>query len=400
MGCLRNSVSNLTQTGLLGMYAAFRKDYGRTAVIRKNVSPRCYMELIDEALDLFEEMKHAGAEPDESALIAMYASCGSMDLAADLYNEIVVACAVFDQMVEKDLVYWSAMIAGYAESDWPKEALNLFDKMQALGVKPDQVTMLSVISACSNLGALQQANWVNKYVDMNGFAGALPINNALIDMYAKCGSLERAGRIFDNMVGRNVISWTSMINAFCSSRGCSHVGLVEEGQKIFASMVSEHNVTPKQEHYGYMGALMAACRIHGEVELGDRIETSTKICESLLADRGHGQSDEIYEKLDKVVHALKSLGYATNTSDITIDLEEEEKEEEVLWHSEKLALCYGLISEKMDSCIWIVKNLRICEDCYTFLKLASRVYQMEIVVRDRSRFHYCKDGVCSCNDYL
>lgn len=528
----------------------------------------CQSGLFDCVFDLFEEMKRSSVEPDGmilsivlsacgrtgyisygkaiqdfiteknialdshllSSLIAMYASCGSMDLAQQLFNKmspsnliastamvsgyskhgrIEDARLIFDQMVEKDLVCWSAMISGYAESDWPQEALRLFTEMQALGIRPDQVTILSVISACAHLGALDQANWIHIYVDKNGFGGALPVNNALIDMYAKCGSLERARGVFEKMPRRNVISWTSMISAFAMHGdasealsffnqmkdenikpndvtfigvlyACSHAGLVEEGRRIFASMINEYNLAPKQEHYGCMvdlfgranllrealemvetmpmapnvviwGSLMAACRVHGENELGEfaakqllqlepghdgalvvlsnihakerrwddvrkvrnlmkdngvlkergysRIELNSEVHEFLMADRSHKQADKIYEKLDEVVSDLKLAGYAPNTCNVLVDLEEEEKKEVVLWHSEKLALCYGLIGQNNSSSIRIVKNIRICDDCHTFMKLVSKVYGKEIVVRDRTRFHHYKDGVCSCKDY-
>lgn len=532
------------------------------------VNRYCQSGLFDYVLQLFEEMKASNVKPDEivlskivsacgraknlsygkaihefitknnivvdphlqSALVTMYASCGSIDFAQELFNKMstknlivstAMVCAysklgqvenarmIFDQLVEKDLVCWSAMISGYAESDRPQEALKLFNGMQVLGMKPDQVTMLSVISACAHLGALNQAKWIDLYVDKNGFGRALPISNALIDMYAKCGSLERARQVFEKMRRKDVISWTSMISAFAMHGdandalnffyqmqdekiepngvtfvgvlyACSHSGLVEEGRRIFSSMINEHNITPKHEHYGCMvdllsranllrealdlvetmplapnvviwGSLMAACQVHGETELGEfaakqllelepdhdgalvvlsniyakerrwndvgevrnlmkyrgiskerghtRIELNNEVHEFLMADRYHKQADQIYEKLDEVVSELKQVGYAPNTCSVMVDLEEEEKKEMVLCHSEKLALCYGLISNAKGSCIRMVKNLRICEDCHTFMKLVSKVYGREIVVRDRTRFHHCKNGVCSCKDY-
>ncbi|XWS39294.1 hypothetical protein CRYUN_Cryun18bG0038900 [Craigia yunnanensis] len=182
--------------------------------------------------------------------------------------------------------------------------------------------MLSVIFACAHLGVLDKAKWIHIYADKNGFEGALPINNL-----AKCGSLERARGVFEKITRRNVISWTSMINAFSIHEytnrplslfhkmkethikphgvtfmgvlyACSHARLVEEGRKIFASMINEHKITPKHEYYGCMvelfgranlmseaietvetmplapnvviwGSLMVACQIHGESELGE-----------------------------------------------------------------------------------------------------------------------------------
>lgn len=522
----------------------------------------------DHVLRLYEEMKTSGTEPDavilctvlsacgragnlsygkaihefikgnglrveshlQTALVSMYANCGAMDLAREVYDQLpnkhlVVSTAmlsgyaklgrvqdarvIFDQMVEKDLVCWSAMISGYAESDQPLEALQLFNEMQRQRIVPDQITMLSVISACAHVGALAQAKWIHTYADKNGFGRVLSINNALIDMYSKCGNLARAREVFENMPRKNVISWSSMINAFAMHGdadsaidlfhrmkeqniepnevtfigvlyACSHAGLVQEGQNFFSSMINEPGISPQREHYGCMvdlycranllrkamelietmpfppnviiwGSLMSACQNHGEVELGEfaakqllklepdhdgalvvlsniyakerrwddvrmvrklmrhkgiskekafsRIEVNSEVHVFLMADRYHKQSDEIYKKLDMVVNQLKLVGYTPSTSGILVDLEEEEKKELVLWHSEKLALCYGLISERKESCIRIVKNLRICEDCHSFMKLVTKVYGVEIVMRDRTRFHHFNGGICSCRDY-
>ncbi|KAK3040568.1 hypothetical protein RJ639_029014 [Escallonia herrerae] len=191
------------QTALVGMYAACGE-------IRDARQVYCQSGLFDDVLPLFEEMKSSNIEPDEkmfstvlsacgraanldfgkaiheiateknvavdshlqSVLVTMYAGCGSMDVAQTLFakltpknvvastamvngyskvGQVEAARLIFNQMVEKDLVCWSAMISGYAESDQPQEALKLFNEMQVSGLKPDQVTMLSVISACAQL---------------------------------------------------------------------------------------------------------------------------------------------------------------------------------------------------------------------------------------------------------
>ncbi|KAF6144581.1 hypothetical protein GIB67_006073 [Kingdonia uniflora] len=528
----------------------------------------CQSGLYEDALMLFEEMKSSGLEPDnmvlstilsacsrsrnlntgkaihdyiseksiamdsrlQTSLITMYSNCGSVDLAKHLYDKMMpkniiastamvlgysnfkqleAARSVFNQMAEKDLVSWSVMIAGYAESDSPQEALKLFNNMQLLGIQPDQITMLSVISACAQLGALDRAKWVHIYINKNGFGNVLSVNNALIDMYAKCGSLANARRVFNKMGYRNVISWTSMITGLAmhgnadlalslfdqmKTEGiepngvtfvgvlyaCSHAGLVNKGQQLFTSMIKEYSIEPKHEHYGCMvdllgranllkeafnviesmpiapnvvvwGSLLSACRVHGEVEMGEfaakrlleidpdhdgahvllsniyakarrwrdvgevrksmgskgiskeigcsRIELNGEIHEFWMYDRKHKETNEIYEMLDEVVNKLKLMGYNPNPWSVLANLEEEEKKEVVLWHSEKLALCYGLLKLKNKSCIQIVKNLRVCEDCHTFIKLVSKVFEREIVVRDRTRFHHYKGGVCSCKDY-
>ncbi|KAG7616012.1 Pentatricopeptide repeat-containing protein [Arabidopsis thaliana] len=534
----------------------------------------CRFGLVDEAFKLFEEMKDSNVMPDEmilcnivsacgrtgnmrynraiyefliendvrmdthllTALVTMYAGAGCMDMAREFFRKMSVrnlfvstamvsgyskcgrlddAQVIFDQTEKKDLVCWTTMISAYAESDYPQEALRVFEEMCCSGIKPDVVSMFSVISACANLGILDKAKWVHSCIHVNGLESELSINNALINMYAKCGGLDATRDVFEKMPRRNVVSWSSMINAlsmhgeasdalslFARMKqenvepnevtfvgvlyGCSHSGLVEEGKKIFASMTDEYNITPKLEHYGCMvdlfgranllrealeviesmpvasnvviwGSLMSACRIHGELELGkfaakrilelepdhdgalvlmsniyareqrwedvrnirrvmeeknvfkekglSRIDQNGKSHEFLIGDKRHKQSNEIYAKLDEVVSKLKLAGYVPDCGSVLVDVEEEEKKDLVLWHSEKLALCFGLMNEEKeeekDSCgvIRIVKNLRVCEDCHLFFKLVSKVYEREIIVRDRTRFHCYKNGLCSCRDY-
>ncbi|KAL5717057.1 hypothetical protein ACHQM5_010134 [Ranunculus cassubicifolius] len=530
----------------------------------------CQSGLYKEVLLLFKEMKCSNVKPDkillstilsacsrsgdlksgktihdyisemnivmdahlQSSLIIMYTNCGSMELAKHLYDKVTrkdliastamvvgysklkkigAARSIFDEMIEKDLVCWSAMISSYAESNWPLEALKLFSNMQLSGLKPDRITMLSVISACAQLGTLDKAKWVHHFVDTNGFGDILSINNALIDMYAKCGSLENARKVFDKVPQRqrNVITWTSMITGFAMHGdattvlklfqnmkadgvepnsvtfvsvlyACSHAGFVDEGRHIFALMENKYKIEHRHEHYGCMvdllgranllndaldliksmpftpnvvvwGSLLSACRVHGNVEMGEmvvkwlleidpehdgaqvllsniyakakrwddvrdvrksmkdrwvskergcsRIEINDEIHEFLTFDKAHKQADEIYRKLDEVVSKLKLMGYAPDAGSVLVDLGEEEKKEVVLWHSEKLALSYGLMNSEKGDCIRIVKNLRVCEDCHTFFKFVSEVFDREIVVRDRTRFHHYRNGGCSCKDY-
>ncbi|XP_074567920.1 pentatricopeptide repeat-containing protein At4g14820 [Curcuma longa] len=528
----------------------------------------CQSGCYNEALLLFDEMRSSGVVPDtvilatilsacaraknlelgeavhsfilesnisfdaylHSTLISMYANCGLIDTAQRLYDEMLpknqvastamffayaklgqieTARNIFNQMANKDLVCWTAMISGYAESDQPNAALKLFNEMQLLGVKPDEITMLSVISTCANLGALDQAKQAHILVNRNGFDHVLSIRNALIDMYSKCGSLADACRVFNEITGKNVITWTSMITGFAlhgNGRSaialfdqmvaegimpngvtfisllyaCSHTGLVEEGRRIFQSMVEVYNIEPKHEHYSCMvdllgrarllqealeliesmpfapnvvvwGSLLGACRIHGDIELGELvakklleldpdhdgayvllsniyakasrwddvrevrkfmknkgvlkeagfswIELNGHVHEFMMGDKSHPRSSEIYGTLDEVVKELELVGYSPDTRVVLVDLEEEEKREAVLLHSEKLALSLGLINSTRGSCIRIAKNVRVCEDCHSFMKLASKVFEREIVLRDRTRFHHYKDGVCSCGDY-
>ncbi|KAF9596108.1 hypothetical protein IFM89_007161 [Coptis chinensis] len=243
------------------------------------------------------------------------------------------AGSVFKEMPVRNIVSWSAMISCYAKNERPFEALELFWEMMSggLDVVPNSVTMVSVLQACAALSALGQGKLIHCYVLRRGFDSILPVVNSLMNMYAKCGSLEIGRQIFDRMVKRDTVSWNSMITGygihgygleaveffkdmvrneispsiitFVSVLGaCSHAGLVTEGKQIFDSMTREHKVTPSREHYACVvdllgragrleeaakvvegmriepgpdvwGSLLGACRIHCNVELAERAST-------------------------------------------------------------------------------------------------------------------------------
>lgn len=254
----------------------------------------------------------------ESALVDMYGKCGSVEDAR----------LVFDKMPERNLVSWNAMIAAFAQNGEGEEALNVFRQVQRAGVNQNQYTLSSALSACASLAALQEGNQVHVVSIKTGFQYDVFVGSALVDMYAKCGSIKNAQNVFDEMPKRNVVSWNAMITGFaqhgrgietleifeqmqqagvkpngitfvCVLSACSHAGLVNEGQRYFDSMTGDHGITPRIHHYACMidllgragrlyeaedlidkmpyepnaavwGSLLGACRIHGYMELAQR----------------------------------------------------------------------------------------------------------------------------------
>ncbi|KAM1018685.1 hypothetical protein FF1_040148 [Malus domestica] len=254
-----------------------------------------------------------------NALVDMYLKCGDADFARKVFNEMPV----------RNVVSWNSMIAGLAHQGKFKEALDAFREMQIMGVEPDDVTLVGVLNSCANLGVLEMGEWVHAYVDRNQIEADGFIGNALVDMYAKCGSIDRALRVFQGMNRRDVYSYTAMIVGLAMHgevamaldifaemprvgiepdevtfigvlAACSHGGLVAEGQKYFREMSSVYKLRPQTEHYGCMvdllgraglineaeefvenmpiepdafvwGALLGACRIHGKVELAESV---------------------------------------------------------------------------------------------------------------------------------
>ncbi|KAK1319031.1 putative pentatricopeptide repeat-containing protein [Acorus calamus] len=296
-------------------------------------------------------------------LLASYANCVALFDARRVFDglpnrdpvasTIMVSCyashglvedalAVFDRVIDKDTVCWTAMIDGLVKNGQMNEALEVFRRMQGEGVRPNEVTVVCVLSACAHLGALELGRWVHSYswkylIELNAFVGP-----ALIDMYSKCGSIEEAETVFDTLPHKDVASWNSMINGYamhglceralevfsrmveegvrpnsitfaCMLNACSHAGKVDAGFKIFNSMEEEHGIEPRIEHHGCMvdllgrvghleeaygfvrrmrvepdhvvwGALLSACKSHGNLELGR--EVAGMLVESGKADSG------------------------------------------------------------------------------------------------------------------
>lgn len=246
----------------------------------------------------------------------MYGKCG----------QVISAKALFNQAEAKDVLLWNSMISGFAKHGHANEALGLFNDMISKRIEPDAVTIQSSVLACAQLGSLEQAKWMDNYVQNSNFKGDVIVSTALIDMYVKCGSVELAREVFNHIKDKDVVVWSSMIMGYalhgCGREAidlfaemknacvrpndvtflglitaCSHSGLVDEGWEIFVSM-NEYGVEPNQKHYasvvdllgrgGYLekacsfieampvepgvsvwGALLSACKMHRRVSLGE-----------------------------------------------------------------------------------------------------------------------------------
>ncbi|KAF7146978.1 hypothetical protein RHSIM_Rhsim03G0204800 [Rhododendron simsii] len=129
------------------------------------------------------------------------------------------------------------------------------------------------------------------------------------------------------------------------------------------------------------------------------IEIENTVHKFHVGDTSHPQVEEIYKELDQLVTEIKEVGYVPDTSSVLQDVEDEQKEEFLLQHSEKIAVTFGLINTSKPKRITVFKNLRVCGDCHNAMKYISMVKEREIVLRDSNRFHHFKNGICSCNDY-
>uniref|UniRef100_A0A6N2LZ26 DYW domain-containing protein n=1 Tax=Salix viminalis TaxID=40686 RepID=A0A6N2LZ26_SALVM len=433
--------------------------------------------------------------PLTTCLIDMYAKCGNLDAAITL----------FDGFSQRSIVSWTAMIAGYIRCNALEEGERLFVRMieekrlhayilrngfgmslalatslvdmygkcgdirsaraifdsmknkdmREYGVRPNELTMVSLLSLCAENGALDMGKWFHAYIDKQGVEVDVILKTALIDMYAKCGDISVAQRLFSEAIDRDICTWNAMMTGYGmhgygekalklftemetlgvkpnditfigALHACSHAGLVVEGKAIFEKMIHDFGLVPKVEHYGCMvdllgraglldeahkmiesmpvkpniaiwGALLAACKIHKNSNMGElaarellalepqncsyKVLMPEKSCEGYrnkkgsrelssievnglvhdfkMGDTAHPLIEKISEMLAEMIKKLKEAGYLPDTSVVLHNIDEEEKETALNYHSEKLAMAFGLISTAPGTPIRVVKNLRI-----------------------------------------
>ena len=214
----------------------------------------------------------------------------------NVYSEMGIlpdAHRMFDEIPTKNTISWTSLISAYVDNQKPSKALQLFRQMQISNVVPDQVTVTVALSACADTGALEMGEWIHAFIRCKeGLNRDLCLDNALINMYTKCGDIKTARRLFDSTRNKDVTTWTSMIVGHAlngqaeealqlfsemDTRGdkktnntssvlllpndvtfigvlmaCSHAGLVEEGKHHFKSMTEDYGIQPREPHYGCM----------------------------------------------------------------------------------------------------------------------------------------------------
>eukprot|EP00268_Persea_americana_P038451 TRINITY_DN38024_c0_g1_i1.p1 TRINITY_DN38024_c0_g1~~TRINITY_DN38024_c0_g1_i1.p1 ORF type:complete len:853 (-),score=175.05 TRINITY_DN38024_c0_g1_i1:656-3214(-) len=381
-----------------------------------------------------------------------------------------------------------------------KEAVEVLNLIQNQGTVVDLQRYLRLLQVCGDAKSPEAAKTVHVHISRSMVRVEVKVNNRILEMYFKCGCVDDAYQLFEKMPERNMSSWDTMITGLANNGlgenaidvfsqfkqvglrpdarlfisvflACSVLNAVDEGMLHFESMNKDYGIVPTMDHYvgvvdmlgkaGYLDeamefveempfepsadvweTLMNLCRLHGNIELGDRcaelvehldpsrlteqskeglvpvkasdlekekekkklsgqklLEVRTKVHEYRAGDTSHPEKDRIYAQLSNLRGQMREAGYVPDTKFVLHDIDQESKEEALLYHSERLAVSYGLISSPARSPIRIIKNLRICGDCHNALKIISKLVGREFIVRDAKRFHHFRDGLCSCGDY-
>ncbi|CAL5436214.1 unnamed protein product [Camellia sinensis] len=411
-----------------------------------------------------------------TSMINGYAKNGELDLARKC----------FDEMPKRNIVSWNAMIAGYSQNNRPKEALELFHDMEKGGLVPIESTLVCVLSACAQSGCLDLGQQIHHYyIGQKRIKLSVILANAFMDMYAKCGNIDAAAELFNEMQERDLVSWNSMIVG-CASHGhaekalilfeqmqnmgfkpdditfvgilsaCSHGGFVAQGREYFQKMERAFGMKPKVEHYACMidllgriglleeahalitkmpmepdeavwGALLNACRMHGNVELGklaadkllhlnpndsgiyillasvcankqrwvdvrlvrsmmrergvkktpgrSSIEVEGVVHEFLAADESHPQSKTIYE----VLYELGLLSELENSASITIQ-------------PIYLKLC-NPVGDFPDTRQYCVDTSKVVDEIN--LKFAEAREEIETTLDSKATVYFDEDALCA-----
>ncbi|CAN7068350.1 unnamed protein product [Brassica rapa subsp. trilocularis] len=436
-----------------------------------------------------------------NALIDVYAKCEKMDTAVKLFAELS----------NRNEVSWNTIIVGYANLDEAEEALSLFREALRNQVSVTEVTCSSAIGVCASLASMELGAQVHGLAIKTNNAEKVAVSNSLIDMYAKCGDIKDAQSVFDEIETKVVPSWNALISGYSThglSRealrifdvmkesdckpnaltflgvlsGCSNARLIDEGVECFESMIRDHGIEPRLEHYTCMVRLLGrsgqleramkliegipyepsvmiwramlsasidqnnvdfARRAAEEILKIDPMDEATYVLLSnmyagakewanvasvrrSMKERGvkkepglswiEHQGDVHYFSVGRLSHhpdmklvngmlewlnrKAKRAGYVPDRNAVLHDMDDEEKDKRLWFHSERLALAFGLVRMPLSrNRILIIKNLRICSDCHSAMKVISSIVKRDLVIRDMNRFHHFHDGVCSCGDY-
>ncbi|XP_028760207.1 pentatricopeptide repeat-containing protein At2g41080-like [Neltuma alba] len=494
-------------------------------------------DMNEEAMSLFSEMNNLGFMPDEYSLGSILRGCAHLGalLAGMQVHAYVMKCGfefnlvvgsslahmymkvgrmqdgekIIKSMPTHNVVAWNTLIAGKAQNGYAEEVLNHYCLMKMAGFRPDKITFVSVISACSELATLGQGKQIHTEAIKAGASSVVAVVSSLVSMYSKCGCLEDSVKAFSECDEPDVVLWSSMIAAYgfhgegqeaiklfhqmeqeklqanevtflSLLYACSHSGLKDKGLEFFNLIVDVYGLKPWLEHYTCMvdllgrsgcledavamirempvradaiiwKTLLSACKIHKNTEMARKIaeeviridpydsasyvllsnihasakswqdvsevrkamrdrkvkkepgiswvELKNQVHQFTQGGKSHPMSVEIDLYLEELTSEMKFHGYVPDTASVLHDMDNEEKEYNLVHHSEKLAIAFALMNTQEGAPIRVMKNLRVCSDCHVAFKFISKIKNREIIVRDSSRFHHFKNGTCSCGDY-
>ncbi|GFP81927.1 pentatricopeptide repeat-containing protein at4g32450 mitochondrial [Phtheirospermum japonicum] len=345
-------------------------------------------EALAQAKSVHEHLLKSGAGAHleirtHNRILEMYSKCGSM----------IDAFRVFDQMPKRNLTSWDIMISWLAKNGHGEESIELFTEFKKSGLKPDGQMFIGVFYACGVVcdtteGLLHFESMMKDYE----IVPTMDHYVSIVDMFGSAGCLDEALEYIENMqIEPSVEIWETLLK-LCRIQGNTELGdrCVEIIQVLDPLRLNE------QSRAGLVP--ISASDVAKEKER-KRLNIRSRVHEFRAGDRSQPGHERIYLMLRGLKQQMKEAGYVPETKTVLHDVDQEDKEEALMAHSERLAAAQGFMTSAARSPLRIIKNLRVCVDCHNALKIMSTIVGRLIVARDSKRFHHFKDGSCSCNDY-
>lgn len=333
-----------------------------------------------------------------SALVHMYSKCGNIENAK----------SVFEGMPRPDLVSWTSLIVGHAQNGRHDEALHFFELLLKSGTKPDHITFVGVLSACTHAGLVDKGlEYFHSIKEKHGLSHTADHYACIIDLLARAGRFTEAESLINKMPMKpDKFLWASLLGG-CRIHG--NLELAERAAKSLfeiepenpATYITLGNIYATAGKWAEEAKIRKAMDNRGIVKKPGLswIEIKREVHAFTVGDNSHPKSKEILEYLAELSKRMKEVGYVPDTNFVLHDVELEQKEQNLSYHSEKLAVAFGIISTPTGTPIKIFKNLRTCVDCHNAIKFISKITERKITVRDSNRFHCFEAGSCSCKDY-
>ncbi|XP_071733390.1 pentatricopeptide repeat-containing protein At5g50990-like [Rutidosis leptorrhynchoides] len=330
-----------------------------------------------------------------SALIDMYSRCGRIETAK----------SIFESVKDNDVSVWNAMINGLAMHGLATDAVEIFSRMEGKNILPDAVTFVGVLTACSHCGLTQKGR---EYFDLMRtkylITPQLEHYGSMVDLFSRAGLLEEAYEIIKGMpMEPDLVIWRAFLSGCRTQRNTdlgelavSKILNLDSGDYVLLSNTyCSVNKWDSAEKLRYTMRENRVSKNRGK----SWIEFGGSVHQFKSGDRSHFETESIYKILEALICGIKEEGFHSVTELVLMDISEEEKEGNLNYHSEKLALAYGILKSSPGSEIRITKNLRTCIDCHSWMKMVSKVLKRVIIMRDRIRFHRIENGFCTCGDY-
>jgi pentatricopeptide repeat protein len=390
----------------------------------------------EDALELYNEMRRSGVDMDQftfSTMLGVFSRLGLLEHAkqahagliqrglpldivgntalVDLYckwGRMEDARNVFERMPKRNLISWNALIAGYSYHGMGDKAIEMFERLIAEGVVPNHVTFLAVLNACRFSGLVDKGKRIFQLMTRNPKTKPRAMHYAcVIELFGREGLLDEAY----SMIRRAPFTptanmWGALLTASRVHKNM-HLAKLAAEQLLAMELEKINNYAVLLNLYISSGRQDDACKV---VETLKRkglcisnacswVTVKKKDHRFFFKDSLHPQCAEIHRKLDMLMKEVKEAGYVAEENELLPDIHPDEQNIPRAYHSERLAIAFGLISTSPCTPLRITQSHRLCRDCHKIIKFLTKVTKREIVVRDGSRFHHFKLGTCSCGDY-